>query len=55
MYICTCDGVCLCVDMYMFIYMIVSCKFIRAHIAFCMYVMTMYSAVRMPLVSNCAR
>ena len=26
--------ICLCVDMYMCIYMIVSCKFIRAHIAF---------------------
>ena len=30
MYICTCDGV--CVDMYMCIYMIVPCKYIRAHI-----------------------
>ena len=44
---------CLSVDMYMCIYMIVSCKFIRAHIAF-VYVITMYSAVRIPLVSNCA-
>ena len=48
MYICTCDGV--CVDMYM---CIVSRKYIRAHIAF-LYVMTMYSTVRIPLVSNCA-
>ena len=45
---------CVCVDMYMCIYMIVPRKYIRAHIAFCMYVMTMYSAVRIPLVSNCA-
>ena len=45
---------CLCVDMYMCMDMIVSCKFICAHIAFVMYVMTMYSAVSIPLVSNCA-
>ena len=48
---------CLCVDMYMCMNMIVSCKncmFIRAHIAFICIVMTMYSAVRIPLVSNCA-
>ena len=46
---------CVCVDMYMCIYMIVLRKVIHAHIAFVyMYVMTMYSAVRIPLVSNCA-
>ena len=33
--------------------MIVSPKYIRAHIAF-VYIMTMYSAVRILLVSNCA-
>ena len=45
---------CLCVDMYMCKDMIVSCMFIRAHIAFVCTFMTVYSAVRIPLVSNCA-
>ena len=35
--------------------MIVSCMFVCTHIAFVyMYVMTMYSVVRIPSVSNCA-
>ena len=44
---------CLCVDMYvygydcfMYVHMCTNCM--------CMYVMTMYSAVRIPLVPNCA-
>ena len=41
----------ICVDMYMCMDMIVSCMSIRAYVAF----MTMYSAVRIPLVSNCAK
>ena len=39
----------------MCINIIVSCMFICAHIAFVyMYVVTMYSADKIPLVSNCA-
>ena len=33
--------------------MIISCMFMCAHIAF-VYVMTMYSAVRIPFVANCS-
>ena len=45
--ICTCVGVCICVDVYMCMNMIIHCV--------CMYFMTIYSAVRIPLVSICAK
>ena len=48
-YICTCDSVCVYVyeyDCFMYVH---TCTYY-----ICMHVMTMYSAVRIPLVSNCA-
>ena len=59
LYMCPC--IYLCVDMYMCVNMIVSYMFydcfMYVHMCtycICMYVMTMYSAVRIPLVLNCA-
>ena len=51
MYICTCVGVCIYVyvyehDRFMYVHMCIHCV--------CVYFMTIYSAVRIPIVSNCA-
>ena len=54
-YICVCLCMLICVDMYMCMNMIVLCMSMCAYTAFVyMYFMTLYSTVRILLLSNCA-